>query len=345
MSFFSIDNLKNLNENKSNRNIIVNDEDSSFFIESLNMILTEAKNDARNMIISKRITSLAVSNPSEAIAVIDHKLDKFISDIEKLLRKFETTMNRLGSKTSLVKSYTLKDFTSIKHPIKFGKTISNYTNIGIHNARTSLQTELSEIYSILLRNLEKFGKIKNLNDFDKLKDKISSEKDINIGDKYKSKVIARPYDPDSDNVDFYDALKKYFTGDGDESEYNLEELVPKYISMIAKEFYSNSDLIMVKKECKELISNAKEMQSNLRKLDLDTYITTASNKQEWYNYSAYSTFYAIINNAIYNTQMLCNVYLKYIAAKMEAAINARTQDIKILKYVINHKDDNNKGGK
>ena len=348
---FSIDNLKNLNESKieedyNNRSIIV-DEDSSFFLESLNMILEENKSDAISMIISKKISSLAVANPSEALSIIDAKLEKFVFNIEKLLKKFEATMNRLGSRTSLMKSYTLKDFTSTKSTIKYPNTLCNYTNIGIYNQYSSFETQLSDIYSILIRNLEKFGKIKTSNDFDKLYSTISKDRDISIGDEYRSNILGKKYSINDDtntNNNFYSELKKYFTGDGDESEFKGRELTPKLISSYAKIFYSNYNLIAIKKECKEIISAANEIRSNIKKIKLDSYISLASNKQDWYSHSAKTTFDSIVNDALYRTQILCNVYLRYIAAKMEAAVNSRYQDIKVLKYILRHKDDEDKGG-
>ena len=103
-------------------------------------------------------------------------------------------------------------------------------------------------------------------------------------------------------------------------------------------------MIAIKKECKEIISAANEIRSNIKKIKLDSYISLASNKQDWYSHSAKTTFDSIVNDALYRTQILCNVYLRYIAAKMEAAVNSRYQDIKVLKYILRHKDDEDKGG-
>lgn len=345
---FSIDNLKNLNENKDsvfnrdNDNIIVN-EDSSFFIESLNMILEENRNFIANSILeAKKMTTLNVSNPSESLKVIANKLDTFILQVEKLLKKFESTMSKLGSRTTLMKSYSVKDFSSIKHTIKYKNTLSNYTNIGVYNSYTSYETQLNDIFSILLRNLEKFAKIKTSKDFGALYDQISKQKNPNIGDEYRSKILGKKYsinDDTDDNENFYDELKKYFTGDGDDSEIKGIEFTPERIKTKAKAFYSNSNMICVKKECREMIESSREFQKNINKLELDSYISLASNKQDWMNHSAKSAFDSIVNDALFKTQILCNVYLRYIAAKMEAAVKNRHQDIKVLKYILNHKDD------
>ena len=269
--------------------------------------------------------------------------------MEKLLKKFESTMNKIGSRTSLAKNYTVKDFTSIKHTIKYNNTVSNYTNIGFYNAYSSYQTLIGDVYSILVHNLEKFGKIKTSNDFDKLYDNISKSRNINIGDEYRGKILGKKYEIDDSSTDtdknYYDELKKYFTGDGDKSEYTLSELTPKIISLTAKSFYTNSNLQCIRKECKEIITAARDMQDKMKKLDLDSYITTANNKQDWYNHSAKSAFDSIVNDALFRTQILNQIYLKYIAAKMEAAVNSRYQDIKILKYILKHKNDKEGGNK
>ena len=332
-----------------NKENIINDEDSSsfneslFFIEASNMILEETKSFIVDAILERK--SINVENPSEVLSVIDMKLEKFIIDMNKLSSKFEATMNRLGSRTILMKSYTAKDFSTLKRSIRYNGTICNYTNIGVYNAYTSYQTEIQDIYCMFIRNLQKFAKIKNSSDFDKLYDSISKQKNINIGDYYRSRILGKKYDINDSNTEdehnFYDELKKYYTGDGDDPIVKNFDFTPKAIYNTAKAFYSNLYLLCIKKECREITTAAKEMQEKLKKVKLDDYITLASNKQDWYNHSAKSAFDSIINDTLFRTQILCQVYLKYIAAKMEAAVNERQQSIKILKYVLRHMDDNN----
>lgn len=348
---FSVNNLKseNLNVNKA----IFDDrpsttsigEDSSFFIESLNMILEENKNFAIQRILEAKNSTktLFINNPDESLKVIDTRLENFIFNLNKLLNKFTKVMNRIGARTSLVKDHTVKDFSSIKNRIEYKNTLYNYTNIGFYNTHGSYETSINDIFSILIQRLEKFSKIKSSNDFEKLYNTISKDKDLDIGDEYRATILGKRTNSNEDkekdsNEVFYSELRKFFCGDGDDSELESYSYDPKHIQMLAKSFYTNYNLKSITKEVNEMIKAAKNVQGQIKKLNLDDYISIASNKQDWYSHSAKCAFDSIVNDALYRTQILCNIYLRYIAAKMEAATKSREQDVKVLKYILKNKD-------
>lgn len=308
-----------------------NHEISSFFFESLNIILTETSTFQTCLIetYSDNIIQegFTIDLFKKALSKIDFKkifkkiIEMFLNALDKLGKEFTAMLLNLFNQKDVIKHYK-KELENIEIVIRYSEERYRYSNLGLNTSYTNLKSELEKEFSSTVLDLTKLGKFKE-------KDIISEiermKSDINMTEEYydtlRGKIVSSRNPVEKS--DFAKELFKYFRFGG--FQIAAGEVTPKEIREILDNYMNYSKSIkLVKKDQSDMKSYAKKLESDINNIKLEDYI------KENISPEIQKLFLAVLQNKTIRVKEICNLFLQLFAAKLDAIKESYVTDAKIL---------------
>lgn len=302
--------------------IFESDNDTSLYVEALSLILSE--NNNFNFIIEESfgdrlVNQLKRLDPTSILSTI---VEKFISILKALWNQFEALCIGILSKAGAIKRYK-NSILKLSEAITYNAPHYNYTNIREDKSRTDFDTEINARYDLFLSNL---NSIKSLSSFGDIQSKIE---DINTTfddgvfyyDSLRGKIIGKETCV-KDN--YAKELYKYFR-DGQSEPIEEDIISVDTIKTKLNNLETTKNTKAISKTRADVEKQANKMKAKYRSTKLTDYIGNNEKSTE-----IESLYKKCIQLHITNTQEICNTYLQYYAAKLDAAKEEYSNDIKIL---------------
>ena len=266
--------------------------------------------------VKKKIKAL------DPVDIISKIIDAFIKILLRIWREFEAICMNLISKATNINKYKEK-LLNINIPIYYSEMHYNYSNTGRDTSATSFRNEMDSIFNDLTRVLDEFSKLKpnyNIgNEINKLK--LESDIDDVFFDNMRGKILG------SENLisaeDYGKALNNYFRSGGiliDDPEITSEEIRKRAQSWVDfKSTYRS-----IKKDKIDMENCAKNIQKKINNMSSEDYIDNNIPQKD------ISTFTYITFNYSRKIKEICNIFVMYFTAKMDAAKEEYSSNNKIL---------------
>ena len=310
-----------------------NIEDTSYFFETLNILLDEQKqNNAlilslNNNIINESSGSLFKDlikkiNFKEIIKKI---FNGFINLINKIFSEFKVLMLNLFGKNKVIKHYKpeIEKFDSI---IYFSQERYIYTYLDNSTQITTFKSDLKKELSTLTQDLSNFKSYRSYDELYSNLEKMETESntDTTYFDHIRSLTIGK--DGDITNEDYAKELYSYFRNKGIKIE--ASNISPEEIHDSCDRYFKyKNTLKIVEKEQNDLKSAAKRIEDDINKLKLEDYVKDSLPQQ------AQTSFIKLLKNKCVRVSANCDIYSKFFSAKLDAIKEAYKQDTTILNEV------------
>ena len=298
-------------------------EDKSFFFEALNLLL----NENNESLMSKFLNSDTVkdmSRKNQFIEIIVKVIELFMNQLDKLWNFFESALLNFLGKNEVIAMFK-KKLLNNELDIKFGEKLCIYTNLDASVTYTSFKNELNAELSSFVQELESFNKFTTSSEIQYALENIKNE--MKDSDDYLNSVrdkVTGSYRTSVSKEEYADALYRYFrnqtvTNEGDDL------VTAEEIRKLAEEYFNRRKHIkIVKSEKANLNSDSKRIIKDIEKLKLSDYSKLELNSQ------IKSDFNSIVKTKVSRVKELCNIFLLFYSAKLDAVKDYYCQSSKIL---------------
>lgn len=299
------------------------------FIESLDLLLDESKVYST---IIENTYYVQEGNIAEFIRNIDFKkifkfiFDKFIEILSAIWDRFRAAYHRFTNKSVLLKRYK-KKLESIDWDVNYSESRSIYTNLDNSTNINMYKMNLDKEYSILMGDLEKISKCK---DIGSLHTSILQIKDnmINLDtylDSKRGEALGSYSGISKEN--FAKEITLYFKPD---RSLPPGVIHPNEIKQITNEYFSAKSIEKtISNEQNSLSKAAKSVEAKMSSINLDKYVPDKIINQE-----IASIFSEIIRNYCNRVQGICNIYIQLFSIKLDIFKLYKEEQVKLLSKVI-----------
>lgn len=299
------------------------------FIESLDLLLDESKVYST---IIENTYYVQEGNIAEFIRNIDFKkifkfiFNKFIEILSAIWDRFRAAYHRFTNKSVLLKRYK-KKLESIDWDVNYSESRSIYMNLDNSTNINMYKMNLDKEYSILMEDLEKISKCKDISSLHvsilQIKDNmidLNNYLDIKRGEALGS------YSGIS-KEDFAKEVTLYFKPD----RFLPPGVIhPNEIKKITNEYFSAKSIERtISNEQNSLSKAAKFVEAKMSSINLDKYIPDKIINQE-----IASIFSEIIRNYCNRVQGICNIYIQLFSIKLDIFKLYKEEQVKLLSKVI-----------
>lgn len=312
--------------------------DSSLFTESLRCVyeenvsfinmISEYNTTLNEGFISNKLKehfkkSISKFNP---LKIIDSIISKFIEIMETLFNKFKSMLLYLFNESNTI-NLNRNKLKNLNKAIPISKDLHIYTNLRVDTAPTSYRNELETQSSILLRGLQEFRLIKRS---DEIYDKVNFLKDeVNVEESYFDSLRGRILGTSDGSItkdEFVGKLYNYFRNGGavqSDTIIQPEEIINRLTQF---DNYRRT-LDQVNREKMNVTNVSRKVKNDINRLKLVDYIPAGLDATE----NATNLFNSIIQSSIVRIKNICDIYLHFYGAKMDALKEEFQQN----KYILN----------
>lgn len=332
--------VKTLNESLqkpyNNRDIIDEDFSSvSFFESSLTFLLDESREFECNILcltegfLSNKIKNLSIKD------ILDKIFEMFISAIESLDANFKIFFTKFINKDPRIKLYR-KKLENFEGYISYNKPMYNYTNIFVNNSFTDFKSEIEKVYNNFIDDITKLQKANTPMDFAKaLNDIEDSHRDYNeYFDNLRGKIVGKNSLVSRDN--YASELFKFFR-DGKEQPVEMsgffsgKNLSGEFIRNITSVYFAYPEQNkIITRESIKLKSEARAVKVKINTGALKSGIDNINRFMTPLDKKTAADYNRIVaGDNCRRINDICNVYILYYSAKLDALkeSNIRNQNI------------------
>lgn len=310
-----------------------NIEDTSYFFETLNILLDEQKqNNAlilslNNNIINESSGSLFKDlikkiNFKEIIKKI---FTGFINLINKIFSQFKVFMLNLFGKDKVIKHYK-SQIERFDSNVYFPETRYIYTYLDNSTQLTTFKNDLEKELSTLILSLSGF---KNYRSYEELYSKLDqmkyeAETTTTYFDHIRSLTLGK--DDYISNEEFGKELHAYFRNKGIMIEASY--IGPSEIHDSCSRYFNyKNTLKLAEKDQKDLKTTAERIKNDINKFKLEDYVKDSLPQE------AQTVFLQLLKNKCIRVGSDCDIYSKFFTAKLDAIKESFKQDTKVLNEV------------
>ena len=303
--------------------VIFESEDNvSLFVETLDFIVNE--NVKYSIFLYESFgdrlrEQIKRISPNGILSTI---IDKFIDILKAIWNRFESLCMSILSKAGAIKRYS-SSIMKLSDPIMYRAPHYNYTNIREDKSRTNFDIEVNTTYNEFLNQLDC---IKSMGSYGDIQSKIQEYNEkFNYGlsylDSLRGKILGKEI---CSQDEFAKELYKYFRA-GQSTPIEEESISADRIKTMLSSLESKKNTKAISKTKSEIEKQAGKMKVKYKTTKLEEYIGNNDNSTD-----IVSVYKKCIENNITKTQSICNIYLQYYAAKLDAAKEEYSNDLHIL---------------
>ena len=316
-------NDENISDSLIEEDIVYSSEDDkSLYEEALELLIQENTN--YNILLEKSfgqrlVDQLKKLSPSAIVATI---VEKFIDLLRAIWNQFEALCIGILGKSGAIKRYK-SSIMKLSKPLYYAAPHYDYTNIREDRSRTDFNTEMNSTYEDFIDALDC---LRSLNTYGEMQSKIEEfnsrfDDGISYFDSLRGKILGRET---CRQEDFAKELYKYFR-DGQSSPMEEEYISADRIKVMLTNIETIKNTKAIAKDKADIEKQANKFKAKFKATKIEDYVSNTDKPSE-----VVELYKTCINNNINRVKEVCNTYLQYFAAKLDAAKEEYSNDLRIL---------------